>query len=302
MKSKHPTQLPPYVPAPLTIVMASDGLLPAPSRFETWQRPLRHLREQVLSIMGMGSAAQELCTVTTEHAFLAPTPQGTSVSYVSTGPADAQRVVFIHGSPGHASEWQPFLNACPADQHRIALDRPGYGRSLPPVPMPSVQWQADAIAPLVEEGCIIVGYSFGGLVGLQLALDHPDKVAGLVLIGCPADPDLEHVHPLQRLAANRVISRFLSQTLNASNFELLALRPDMVGIVARLSQLRAKVTILHGLRDTLVPPSNAHFLAAHLNGAARPRLVLLPDGDHYLPWTHRDTISQTIVYAIKDCA
>lgn len=54
--------------------------------------------------------------------------------------------------------------------------------------------------------------------------------------------------------------------------------------------------------DELVPPSNAQFLVKHLRDTASPRLILLPDGDHYLPWTHRDTISQAIDYTIRDCA
>lgn len=301
MKSKHPTHLPPYVQAPLTIMMASDGLLHAPPRFDMLRRPLRHLREQARSITGWGATPQVARNDDTQQAYLPPTPDGMTVSYLPAGAADARRVIFIHGSPGHATEWQPFLNDCPSDQHRIALDRPGYGDSLPATPMPSVSRQAEAIASLLEDNCIIVGYSFGGLVALQLALDHPATVAGLVLIGCPADPELEHVHPLQKLAANAFISKLLPQNLNTSNFELMELRSDMTDIAARLSELKARTTILQGLQDTLVPPSNAQFLVKHLRNTACPRLVLLPDGDHYLPWTHRDTISQAISYTIRDC-
>lgn len=302
MKSKHPTRLPPYVQAPLTIVMASDGLLPAPPRFDMLRRPFRHLREQVRSITGWGTTAEEAQRDDTRQAFLPTTVDGVSLRYLSAGHQDARPVLFIHGSPGHATEWQPFLNDCPTDQHRIAVDRPGYGESLPAGPMPSVTRQAEAIAPLLAAGCIVVGYSFGGLVALQLALDHPALVAGLVLIGCPADPALEHVHPLQKFAANAFVSKLLPQNLNASNFELMELRADMSEIAPRLGDLRQRITILQGVRDTLVPASNAQFLATRLHDSARPRLVLLPDGDHYLPWTHRDTISQAISYTIRDCA
>lgn len=302
MKSKHPTQLPPYVQAPVTIVMATDGLLPAPPRFDMLYRPLRHLREQARSVTGWGTAPEEDQGCDTRQGFLPPTPEGISLRYLAAGNPDARRVLFIHGSPGHATEWQPFLNDCPRNQQRFAVDRPGYGDSLLPVPMPRVAQQAQSIAPLLGEGCIIVGYSFGGLVALQLALDHPEQVAGLVLIGCPADPALEHVHPLQKFAANRFVSKLLPQNLNASNFELLDLRADLAAVSLRLNDIKARITLLQGLRDTLVPASNADYLVKHLSEITCPRTIVLPDGDHYLPWTHRDTITQAISYTIRDCA
>lgn len=281
--------------------MGSDGQVPPPLRFDHLRRPLRHLREQARSVTGWFNLHDTLQDQTTTRAFLPSTADGIRVSYLSSGAETTRRVIFIHGSPGHASEWRPYLNTCPHDQHRVAIDRPGFGHSLPRRPLPGIAHQADAIAPLLAPNCILVGYSFGGLVAMQLAFDHPDLVAGLVLIGCPIDPELEHVHPLQRLAANAIVSKLLPQNLNASNFELIGLRPALAGIAERLGTLRARVTILQGLRDTLVPASNAHVLADRLTGIAQPRLVLFPDGDHYLPWTHRDSVSQAIAYTIRDC-
>ena len=182
------------------------------------------------------------------------------------------------------------------------MDRAGYGDSSPATPVANVAAHASAIAPLLGPDCIVVGYSYGAPVALRLALDHPDLVSGLVLISCPIDPALEHVHPFQRLAATPIAARFLPQGLHSSNMELLPLRADLESLVAQLGQITAKVTLIHGMRDTLVPPSNMSYLAQRLTRRAAPRCILLPDGDHYLPWTYRQTLEDAISYVLRDCA
>jgi pimeloyl-ACP methyl ester carboxylesterase len=69
----------------------------------------------------------------------------------------------------------------------IAFDRPGFGYSDRPrstVWTPSAQ--ADLIARAMSQigvrDAIVVGHSWGTLVALAMALDHPDAVAGLVLL------------------------------------------------------------------------------------------------------------------------
>lgn len=301
MKHKHPTKLPPYQPAPLTIIMASDGTLPPTPRFDGLRRPLRHIREQFKALTGWGLRPKRAGASKVLRRTLPANETGISPSFIAAGDESASRVLFIHGSPGRGEEWLPYLEACPPAQYRVAMDRAGYGESLPAAPLPTVAAQARAIAPLMTQGCIIVGYSYGATVALRLALDHPEMVAGLLLIGCPIDPKLEHVHPFQRIAATRLAARLLPQGLHSSNIELLPFQSDLESLVPKLGDVTAHVTIMQGLRDTLVPPSNATILTHQLSGLAAPRVILLPDGDHYLPWTHRDTIEQAIGFVLRDC-
>jgi pimeloyl-ACP methyl ester carboxylesterase len=302
MKHRHPTQLPPYQPPPLSIIMASDGTLPPAPRLDAVRRPLRHIREQLRSLTGWGLHPKSAGASQVTRASLPAGANGISLSFLSAGHSGAQRIVFIHGSPGRSDEWHPFLAACPPDQYRIAIDRAGYGDSQPRLPLPTVAAQAAGIVPLLTKGCVLVAHSYGATVALRLAADYPDLVAGLLLIGCPVDPELEHVHPFQRMAARPWAARLMPQGLHASNMELLPFRADLQDLVPRLGGVTAKVTCMQGLRDTLVPPSNAALLSRHLTGTAAPRSILLPDGDHYLPWTHRSTIEQAVGYVLRDCA
>ena len=57
---------------------------------------------------------------------------------------------------------------------------------------------------------------------------------------------------------------------------------------------------MQGLADTLVPPENVPFLQAHLPGNPGPRVILIEDGDHFLPWTHPDLLRAALDCVLGD--
>ncbi|MCF3933749.1 alpha/beta hydrolase [Acuticoccus sp. M5D2P5] len=206
------------------------------------------------------------------------------LSLLSTGDPGGRRVVFIHGTPGEASDWTPLLANAPEGQERIALDRPGFGESGPGGPVVRLSDQAQAVAALLGRSApaVVVGSSYGGPVALRLAADHPDRVAGVLLVGAAADPERERLHPLQRLGATRLVANLLPRALNHANAELIALRDELKSLEHRLARIRAPVTILQGARDTLVPPENAAYLLERLTGSIAKRLVLVERAGHFL--------------------
>lgn len=92
-------------------------------------------------------------------------------------------IVFIHGMPGIANEFDPVREAL-GDRHMIAFDRPGYawseGKPL------SFTEQVDAIHEAAKtlgvERAVVVGHSFGGLVTLGMAIRHSDFVDRMLLL------------------------------------------------------------------------------------------------------------------------
>lgn len=208
-----------------------------------------------------------------------------SLSWLEIGDPSGRKVVFVHGTPGAADDWSALLHARAPGQHRLAVDRPGFGGSRTDKPVVSLSEQARAVAALVESvgsPGVIVGSSYGGPVALRLAVDRPELVAGLLIVGGAADPGRERVYPLQNVAAKAPASAMLPKALVHSNAELLALRRELELLTIDLAQIRTPVTILHGLDDTLVPAGNAHYLAQRLTGAARLRLVLVAEAGHFL--------------------
>lgn len=99
-----------------------------------------------------------------------------------TGGVDA---LLLHAGVTDRRSWRPLVERL-RDRHRcVTFDRRGYGETTyehedgwSPV--------ADAVAVLDHAGierAVLVGSSIGGQAALDLALAHPDRVAGLVLIG-----------------------------------------------------------------------------------------------------------------------
>lgn len=101
---------------------------------------------------------------------------------------DRTPVLLIHGggSDNAAISW--FRVFAPLSEHRRvwALDLPGFGGSIDADPVGGPQElaavAADVLARLGAGPVVVIGVSMGGDVALNLALHHPERVAGLVLI------------------------------------------------------------------------------------------------------------------------
>src|SRR6266498_1108665 len=143
------------------------------------------------------------------------------------------RVVLVHGFTQTLSAMEP-LAARLRDRHTvIRVDLPGHGGSAAPEAS-----FAEAAALLGEAGgaAAYVGHSLGGRLCLRLALDRPDLVRALVLIG--ASPGLDG--PAERAARRasdealaagleRFLDRWLAQPL------LATLPPERAGRADRLA-------------------------------------------------------------------
>ena len=104
-------------------------------------------------------------------------------------------VVLIHGALGTAEDMQIALFDTLSPRFRVlAPDRPGHGFSLrerfEASPFRQAALIRAGLAELGVERPVVVAHSMGGPVALAWARDQPDEVAGLVLIGTAAYPEL----------------------------------------------------------------------------------------------------------------
>jgi 3-oxoadipate enol-lactonase len=107
------------------------------------------------------------------------------------GPA----VLLIHGVGGDARNWDPIAARLARRFDVIAMDLRGHGGS-PPItaPLDAHALAADALEVLDSTGVTtsrVVGFSLGGVVAQALALDRPERVAKLAVLGtvCGRSPD-----------------------------------------------------------------------------------------------------------------
>lgn len=116
-------------------------------------------------------------------------------------------VIFAHGFPELAYSWRHQLPAVAAAGYRaVAPDQRGYGRSSRPHDLEAYDIQhltGDLVAlldTLGEEKAVFVGHDWGAMVVWQLALLHPDRVAGVCGMSVPFTPR-SPVPPLQIMRA-----------------------------------------------------------------------------------------------------
>lgn len=115
-------------------------------------------------------------------------PDGTTVHLRDQGNPDGPVLVLLHGFAASLHSWEPWV-AVLADEYRlISIDLPGHGiTGSTPAADYSRQSMSDFLHSVVNwrnlDRFILVGHSMGGGVALNYTLDHPQKIAGLVLIG-----------------------------------------------------------------------------------------------------------------------
>lgn len=108
-----------------------------------------------------------------------------TVHYRLTGPADGPVIVLCNSLGTDFHIWDAFLAALPPGYRVLAYDKRGHGlSSVPAGPYSIAQLAADLVELADSLGIgrfALIGVSIGGMIGQRLALDHPDRLAGLVL-------------------------------------------------------------------------------------------------------------------------
>ncbi len=125
---------------------------------------------------------------------------GMSVRVVETGSDTSEPLVFLHGICLASAHWAPVVARLGA-RRCIAIDMPGHGGSdgADFTGVDLRRWHVRMLAGCLDalglDAAHVVGHSYGGMMGLWLALDAPQRVRSVVCLGTPsvafgASPDL----------------------------------------------------------------------------------------------------------------
>ena len=110
------------------------------------------------------------------------------MAYVETGPADGEPVLLLHGEPSWSFLYRTVMPVlAEAGFRAIAPDLIGFGRSDKPAAIADhsyarhVEWvRAFAFDRLDLRGLTLVGQDWGGMIGLRLVAEHPDRFTRVV--------------------------------------------------------------------------------------------------------------------------
>jgi pimeloyl-ACP methyl ester carboxylesterase len=146
---------------------------------------------------------------------------GATLNVVDIGPRDGPGlpVVMIHGASSNLEAMRQPLGDMLASDHRVILiDRPGHGwssRARAEDSTPAIQGRMidEALEILGIGRAIFVVHSWAGALGSLMALDYPERVAGLVMLAPVAYPWSGGVGRYNKVVTTPVIGPLLAYTI-----------------------------------------------------------------------------------------
>ncbi|MFG2053110.1 alpha/beta fold hydrolase [Micromonospora sp. NPDC048930] len=229
-------------------------------------------------------------------------------------------LLLVHGLMVTGEMFEPVVEQLATRRRVIVPDLRGHGRSrrLPP-PYAATQLAADLSGLLDRLGIdstAVLGYSQGGAIAQQLALDFPDRCDRLVL-ACTFEFNMAtrrervegHLLPLvlrllgMRLTAKLIVSRATPQLGRERADWLARLMADQDRTMmvsawketmafdsrSRLAQISCPTLVIAASDDRAVPIHHAKMLH---DGIAGSELVVIDGADHALIWTHPDEFAR----------
>lgn len=230
------------------------------------------------------------------------------VHYLAQGPGPPVAVL-LHAALGSSRQWRSVMAALPPSLRVIAPDLRGHGLSGKPEHGSAPHAMASDLRAFLDAldipRAFLVGLSLGGRVALQFAIEQPERVQGLVIVGAASVGPSPARSPLwlrwaQRARQDEVALRqFVSSVFaHPPSEEELALlmadarqasdqawfgaqaNPPPQDLAEVVPGLPVPTLIVHGGRDRVVPTDTSRALHALIPGS---ELVIWAEHGHFLP-------------------
>lgn len=212
-------------------------------------------------------------------------------------------MVLIHGAGGSHLHWAPTTRRL-SGRSVYAIDLPGHGRS-PGDGMESIEDYVEALSSWQRQAGlrrpVLVGHSMGGAIALRSALEAPETLAGLVLVGTsdhlPVNPTLLGMlgrDETCREAVDLITRWSFSPSAEARLLELSRKRMlevprkvlyndfracERYDVQGRLGEIRLPTLVICGADDRMTPERTVRRLT---QGIRDSRFTLVQDAGHML--------------------
>ncbi len=254
----------------------------------------------VLSMAGPALAQDRWMSVPEAAAMPAPASAGTAevngirMHYATFGAAVEGRepVLLIHGGLGHADLWAAQVADLMKDHLVIVADSRGHGRSSRNADTYGYDLMASDYLALLDSLGIakvdLVGWSDGGIIGLDIAMTHPERIDRL--FAHAANITVDGVNPA--VGTDAVFGAYITR-MGVDYAKMSPTPDDFEAFVAQISEMWATqpnwtdaqvaaitvpVAIVVGEHDEAILPEHTAKIAGLIPGA---ELVILPGVSHF---------------------
>lgn len=204
----------------------------------------------------------------------------------TAGEADAPTMLLLHGFTGSGRNWEELASKLRGWQI-VAPDLPGHGGTEAPAgAMPVVAKDLVSLLDALSiDQALVIGYSMGGRLALHLAVEAPERVRGLVVIG--ATPGLADAEARDaRLAADEALAKQIESDFDGfvRDWEALplfasqrAMAPESQERIREIRRSHSPDALAKALR--LLGTGAQPPLQARLNGLRMPVLWVVGEYD-----------------------
>ena len=226
---------------------------------------------------------------TAERSGYAPV-NGVKIWYAVYG--HGQPVIFLHGGLANANYWGLQVPVVARHYQVIVMDSRGHGRSTRDDRPYGYDLMADDVVGLLDylkiKRTAVVGWSDGAILGLDLAIRHPERVAKVFAFAANTDPsgvvDGVEKNPTFAAFIKRAGQEYQALSPTPGDYKgfvdaisaMWASQPNWT--VAQLKAIKPPVLVVDGDHDEAIKRPHTERIAATIPGAG---LLILPNTSHF---------------------
>jgi pimeloyl-ACP methyl ester carboxylesterase len=220
---------------------------------------------------------------------------------------DGEAVVLLHGGMSQTAHWAANIVPDLEDYHVFAYDRSSHGFTAYREESINFKYQLrEAIAYLetvVKEPAHIVGWSDGGIIGMMIAIERPELVKSLVLIGANfhyngtlGDFEIGEISPEDR-AEYAIYSPDSPETQDVIYQRFMKMWPSEPDIaLEEIKKIQCPVLVMAGDDDVI---SHAHTVEL-FEALPLGQLAIVPGTSHILPKEKPGLVNLLITEFLED--
>ncbi|MEZ4658189.1 MAG: alpha/beta hydrolase [Caldilineaceae bacterium] len=219
---------------------------------------------------------------------------------------EGEPLILLHGGLGNSDYWSEQIPVFAQHYRVIAMDSRGHGRSsFDETPIGYDLMMSDVLALmdyLGVEKADLLGWSDGGIIGLDLAINHPERMNRIVAYGANYIP--EGVR--EDVGENATFSAYIEKA--AADYQKLSPAPERwdeflnnIGNMwatepnftpEQLGAITTPILVLDGENEEAIKTEHTIDMAGLIPGA---ELILIPETGHFAMWEKTEEFNQIVL-------